>query len=584
MAKFFISNNPQSIKNNEIQNRRYFSRFVEFGIESQKAIAYEKEINSFGNCYFTSQSNYNGFCVIVGTCIFREVIGKEAAKLLYEIFNPEKIADYKKEMIGIYAVYIHKDGKSYIFNDYYGLYDICYSQIGYNYYIGNSLSEVVIASGQKEFDDYSLLMEVFQIGCFPGKTMYKNVSSLKGEQFITISNDIEVCSIPLEEYKIHYDYDSEDKALVDIKGWLCKYASLIDKCYKSESVFLTGGLDSRMVFGAFNTAGSNFNCMYGTGRMMEKEDKRLAEEVCNDFNRKLTILDWTHPEETEPVDWKYQEEVFKKIGFSNVIAVGSKNQYESLKKGCKNVFFYAFGYYCEAIRLRDWAADLHRTYFNIDEFIDKYYISPRVTKELYSDFDGYRQYLRDSFIQQLNEIGVKDRYDRIPLDYFERFRWKQSRFCDSRMEFFINHYTYSFSLLSIPIIHEAILSLPAEVIRDGKFQIKLIRLLDKKLIEEYDVFSHMRLYKVNKNNEKIRKLTLKNIGDEIFRFLPSIKPVLIKIYGRYRYKNNNETVSESRKQIEFLCDNMRLPFNIEHLEGNTSRLRQLLIGFRIING
>lgn len=590
MAKFFISNNCDSVERNKVQSSVFFNCIEINCSKTEHSVVCEKEYNSRGNNYFpptlpcsdTSKQNTIDFCVIVGTFIFREKVGKDAAKLLYEVFSPEKISDLKKEIIGIYAAYIHKNGKSYVFNDYYGLYDVCFSQVGTNYYIGNSLSEVVIASEQTEFDEYSLLMELFQIGCFPGKTIYKHVANLKGEEWITITDRIEVNEIPSDLYKINYQYETEEKALDDIKQLLCKYARLIDSCYKSESIFLTGGLDSRMVFGAFNSVDANFNCLYGTGRITEKEDKRLATEISRDYKKQLNILNWTHPEETEPVDWNYQEAVFKKIGFSNVIASGSKNQYDSIKDGCKDVNFYAFGYYCEAIRLRDWAADLHRNYFSLDEYIDDYYLSPRLTEDVYQDIKGYRSFLRDNYIKQLNDIGVDDNYDKIPLDKFERFRWKQSRFCDSRMEFFVNHYTYSFSLLSVPIIHETILSLPAEVIRDGKFQIKLIRLLDKKLIEEYDVFSHMRLYKVNKNNEKIRKLTLKNIGDEFFMFLPSVKPILIKIYRKYRY-HNNETVTEHSKQINLLCHDVQLPFDTTAIKGDLSRLRQLLIGFRLVN-
>lgn len=585
MAKFFISNSLDGVEKNKNRNSVFFTRFNTISCGTQYAVTYEKEFNSLGNSYILknhTQKEDEDFCIVVGTFIFKEKVGEDAVKLLYEVFSPEIIADLKKEIIGIYAVFIHKKGKSYIFNDYYGLYDVCYSQVGDNYYIGNSLSEVAVASGQTEFDDYSLLMELFQVGCFPGKTIFKDVANLRGEEWLTLTDCIEVCTIPSESYRINYRYETEDKALNDIKGWLCKYAKLVDNCYLSEAVFLTGGLDSRMVFGAFNNVNANFNCLYGTGRITEKEDKRLATELCNDYNKKLNILNWSHPEETEPIDWNYQEEVFKKIGFSNVIASGSRNQYESIKDGCKDVNFYAFGYYCEAIRLRDWAADLHRNFFSLDEYIDDYYLSPRLTEDVYQDIKGYRSFLRDNYIKQLNDIGVDDNYDKIPLDKFERFRWKQSRFCDSRMEFFVNHYTYSFSLLSIPTIHEAILSLPAEVIRDGVFQVKLIKLLDKNLIDKYDVFSHMRLFTVNKKNKKIRKLTLKNMGDELFKYLPSVKPFLIKIYRKYRY-NNNQTLSEQTIQIGDLSNNIYLPFNYKALDGDLSRLRQFLIGFRFIN-
>lgn len=580
MSRFFISNNYQAIEDNRNSSERFFKHYSQAKAGTVFSICFEKEINSYSNYY----KNINDFCFCVGTCIYKGFTGAEAAKAIYNDFTEKHIVDIKKSAVGMYSVYIFKNNERFVFNDYYGLYDVCYGWSENYYYVGNSLKDIAQCYSKLVFSDYDLIMQLFQDGCFPDRTMFEGIKKMCGNEYMVLTeSNIEINKIQDNDYQIKYEFESEQKALRDISSLMKEYATLINDCYHSESVFLTGGLDSRMIFGAFKEVNANINCLYGTGRGMEAEDKALAEKICQDYNCECKVLNWTHPEENSDVDWTYQKQVFDKIGFSNWISGGSRNQFESIKECCRERVFMAFGYYCEALRLRDWAADLHKDYFDIDSYIDDYYINQTIIKSILKETQGYREYIRKGLVSQLNDIGFSGDYAHIPLDKFERFRWKQSRFCDSRMEFFINNYTYSFSLMSVPIIHEMVLSLPAEIIRDGVFQVRLIKELDEKLISNYDVYSHMRLFKVNKKDKKIRKLTMKNVGDRFFEWFPFIKPLIVKVYRNYRYdqsSNNNRL----KQQYLILSENLNLPINIIQDECLTYRIRQYLIGIKVLEG
>lgn len=578
MAKFFISNIRSHIDDNVNLSKAYFPKYEYFEVGNGYGVVYHKEFNTFGNLFMDKESG--DFCCGTGSFIYKESVGEIALSRILADFEEELIPDIKKNMLGNYAICISKAGKSFIFNDYYGLYDVCYYFNDSNYIIANQLSEAVIASGSNVFDEYSLLMEIFQIGSFPGNTLYKDIKKLKGDEYIELKNNCSIKTIKKNDYVLHYDFVSEEKAVNDISTWAIKVAGTINKCYGSEVVFLTGGLDSRLTFAAFLASKSNFRCSYGRGLYTSEEDLVLAKKMCGDYNKELNILNWYHAEESESIDWIYQKGVFEKIGFSNIIALGDKNQYDSLKNDAeRNGKFFGFGYFSEAIRLREWAESLKSDYFSLDNYIDDYYLNPLVNKEVYGRYDDYRDYIKNGFINQLMELGVGSDYDRIPIDMFERFRWKQSRLCDSRMEFFINNYTYSFSLLSAPMIHEAILSLPADVIKYGCFQIKVIKAINSELIKNYDVFSHCRLFRINKHDRKVRKITIKNLADITFKIVPFMKTLLYTIWKNIRY-HQNVTNDNIEKQIATILKDVKIPFNISAYKGEKYGIRQTLIGLR----
>ena len=353
---------------------------------------------------------------------------------------------------------------------------------------------------------------------------------------------------------------------------LVDYAVKINEVFGKQSCFMTGGLDSRLVFGSFNKAGGNFECMFGQSGSSQLGDRVLVEKLSSVYNKKLNILDWTNKEEDS---LEKQLEVFKMVDFNNWIGGGYKPHILSFAECSKERPFYAFGYFCEAIRLRDWAENKGQ-YFSLYDYVDNYYINKKLS-QVYPNYSSYRDYLVNEYKLQLNEIGINRDYDHISIDVFERFRWMMARFCDSRSEFMLNNFGYAFSILSIPKIHEAILSLPANVIRGGVFQVKVINALDSHLIRDFDVFSHLRPYKISKDFRKVRKFSMKNLADSVFKVVPLVKPLLTNFYRSKRYNVD----IKREMNIKFLeTINQQVPqfMDYKNYKGDLGRLKSIVVG------
>lgn len=538
--------------------------------EKFSSIVYKKKNVDSQNYYRCG----NDFIYMVGTYMEGGKKPLSTLKSLLENFQVDDIASYKKTIVGMWCVLIHKDQKTYMFNDYYGLYDTCYTHET----VSNSLVDCVrnLAFCKENIDEYSYIMDLFQLGSFPGYTPFTYVKKLKGNEYLEISDAITVHNVK-GDLSFHYKYESESESLKILEDLLVSNASMINDTFGKPSLFMTGGLDSRLVFASFSKAGVDFDCKYGSGKYTQSGDAIIVKQISDQYCKELEIFDWNN-EAGDLISDK--EHLFEQIGFYNYIDSGSLHRHRSFSNCSKITPFYAFGYFCEAIRLRDWAEEKGET-FSLTDYVDNYYLNNDL-KSFYNNFSSYRNFVIETFKNQLAELGWKNNYDKIPVDLFESFRWKMSRFCDSRMEFVLNNYGYAFSLLSIPAIHELILSLPANVIRDGKFQVKLINRIDSNLIRAFDVFSHLRWYYIDKNLNKRKKITLVNVADAILKQLSVIRPYIMKIYKSYRYG----TADTLNKEQQFCIESKNyIPsyIDVSNLKGSLNRLTAFIVAIKHLN-
>lgn len=525
---------------------------------------------AFGKINVVSTNHYqknDDFAYIVGTYMHNGKTGKEVIEYVLNSFTIDRIVEYKKTIIGMWCALVYKNGKTFVFNDYYGLYDIAYTKNT----VSNSIKHCLLSDGFNGINEYPFIMENFQLGALPGETPFVGIKKLKRKEFLEIGREITVKEIP-GDLNFHYCFSTEDRAIEDLVVKLKKYASLIDEVFGSPSIFLTGGLDSRLVFSAFNAIGSNFVCRYGTGKYTQDSDKKIVEQITREYNKRLNIIDWNVDDGEK---CKNQNILFSKIGFYNYMNNSSHYRHKTFAECSKDNPFYSFGYFCEAIRLRDWA-EKKGNIFSLEDYVDTSYIE-KALKKSYKNYNEYRLFLIKSFKEQLKEIGITDNYDRIPIDYFERFRWQMSRYCDSRAEFILNNYGYAFSLLSIPEIHEMILTLPANIIRGGKFQTKLIFSIDKKLIRDFYVFSHLRMFRIDDKFNKIKITNYKHIADELFEIFPFVKPMILKVYRRFRYDASKTHSEEALFCIEHRLKNTEY-LDISKYNGSLNRLSAFIVG------
>ena len=570
MSKFFISNNFSYTERVAKINKETFKINHAEKCNGLSFMVFDKLSLHSENFYGTNR----GGCYVIGTQCIGDPLSDEwqnIPKYIFENFSLDNIDKLKKEIIGIWAAFVWKDNQAYCFNDYYGLYDICYSSKSDFFVISTSLSDIHACYPNAEYDEYAFIMDNFLSFCFPGKTSFKGICKLKEDEFLDIENG----HISIKKYHrcpITYDYKNMDSALQDISNDIKKYARLINEQIGRAAILMTGGLDSRLCLAAFNTVDKNVLLAHGLSPLTFHEDRDIVEKISKVYGGEMILLDWSVATHFNLTD---QHSVFREVGFSNWISYGCKHTYDEEKRLAAKAPFLQSGYFCEAMRLRDWAEKSGKNYFSLEDYIDTNYLNDNL-RPVYAHFEDFREYIIEQHKIQLNEIGFQGDYNHIPMDYFERFRWKMARYCDSRYTFMINSYQYSFLLMAVPFIHEAVLSLPADVIRNGQFQIRLIETLDEKLVKDFNVFSHNRPFKI-RNHKKIRTLTVANCADKFVELFPAVRPFIRNLYHAIR--NNEVSVRNSMlDDIQPMKDLLPSYINIDNYKGSLRNIRAFLIG------
>lgn len=507
-------------------------------------VSYSKLIKPIPNSYWEN----NEGCCIVGTPFSPDYLGKNIAEYIYKNFSIDNIDFFQRQILGIWATFICKNGFLYCFTDYYGIYEIFYTVNKEEIIISTSMSDLLHILPDLEFNKFEFILENFiGIGRMHGKTQFKNIISLKDNSYIKINLKGNLWEIKnFEKNYIKYKYINEERALEFLKTKLLNYSYKLGKEYERIGILMTGGLDSRLIYGIFEAGKCNILNIHGIGNGTCKQDYDIVKKISNNYNVELQLLDW-HYEKNLNLD--NQKEVFSEIGFLNWIDAGSKIYYDELRKILSKIDFLQAGYLAECFRLREYIENKGKDYFSLFEYIDEYCLS-NIDSSLVPDIPYLKNELFNLFNTILKEQGFNGDLNKIHINHFERFRWSLARIGDSQYQKMINIYIPSFPILGIPYIHECVLSLPAEIIKHGSFQIKLLEKIDPKLIKDYKIFSHRREYNI-KNYRKVKDFSLRNFASSIINIAPFLSFPLHYIYQSYKGMQKNEAPVDT-KNLEFL--------------------------------
>ncbi|HFG2026125.1 TPA: hypothetical protein ACGF6J_003638, partial [Vibrio cholerae] len=291
---------------------------------------------------------------------------------------------------------------------------------------------------------------------------------------------------------------------------------------------------------------------------------------------------WNSNEVENGLNLAEQKSVFDKVGFLNRIYIGNVNilneYYERFSSTCD---FYEFGYFLESLRLREWAESKNEKLILLDEFIDKYQIPAYIDSKTIDFYDEFRSYVKAQFQGFINEQGIEVENGFISIDDFERLRWCTARHADIWMCKLVNDITYSFPIFSAPNIHECILSLSADEIKGGSFQIRLMKEICPKLLK-FPLFSHRRMYKINENFQKEQVFSFKSVADKLINKLPYVKRFAYALYRRLNYKSHRKLEISVVHDISELNSKDFSFINVHEFKDDLYPLyyfRQFLIGY-----
>lgn len=537
--------------------------------------------------YFTDIA---GWIIGVGSCIYKHKIGSECLKDIYTDFKGiVDIPSLKKSIWGMYSLCIYKYNQLYVLNDYYGLYDVIYNVDNDNCVITNNIADINIDKSCP-LNEFPLILTCFGNGNFSSEEIIYGYKRLQGNEFIVINDvGIEVNKIDITDYKISIpNYENLDQALSYLLEQIDFVVNDINTCYGDVDLCMTGGLDSRLVLGSFIHNANNVNhLLYGDCKTYHiptcKEDKMIVDHISRLTNISFLNLDWNPSEKDDIIDMEWQRKLYEKVGFNNCIYLGDKNFVESLTNNSNlSALFIEFGYFLEAIRLREWVESKNSDSFSLDEYLERYFsIMSNIN---YSKASIFKDWLKDLFKEKTSDLCIDD-YTKIPIELVNKVEWVfRERITDSRMHLFLNHYLYAFPIFSLPYIHEFILNIPNDMKKRGRFQIQLIKALKSDLLNA-QIFSHRRLYRINNSDEKVLSLNFKNIFTRLGGVLPVLYKKILPYYQSIRYKKSYSDDNFLRIIMELKED--KIPnINLENYSGSKNSLfkfRQLLLALSFKN-
>ncbi|WP_373733976.1 hypothetical protein [Bacteroides heparinolyticus] len=554
MASLNLSSDAHWINKIQQKKQEYGIKTQELALGTVSALVSDKQYISTCTNYKDNQGN---LIAAVGTCIYQGEIGQEALKNVLSRFEEAEIINLKKELLGIYALLIKKNNKIFIFNDYYGIFDIYYSLYKGNSYVSTLLSNLMMSPIETEIDIDQIMVYLTLFTPQEGKSFYKKISKLKAREYLVKQEGCGLYKKELgkDEYRIHYNYIDEQKALSDLIAYQKENARIIGKNFSKAAIHMTGGLDSRSTLAVAKSAYSNYqkhiSLFFGIGQNMMDgriEDGEFVKKISEKFNIPIEIFDWRDKPVDFSYDTQYEEMLWNLFGEYSTIYCGNQNFHDTyLKKILPEQFdFIEFGYFLEAMRLREWAARRGQTMIQIDNYIDDYLIKNHLFNQ--KEETRLRELLAEIVHENILNAGIEIKNKAISINDFERLRWEISRHCDSVSLKWINHFAYNFPLFGTPDIHNLILSLPANVILDGSFQIKFLQNMDKELVNNIQIFSHRRRYRIV-NNRLTPVWDFSNTGDWIARKIPFVKSAMYSLYRRYHYGNLSKTSNNVLKDI-----------------------------------
>lgn len=520
MARIVCSNDFNTYKRQVNRIRQNgLSHYENIEADGAYVAVFRKRMINNENCLCLSNGD---FISSAGTLIYDLSLGKLALEKLYHDFNGD-VVDIRRRCIGNYFVVLKKNGSIYGFVDKYQTLHVYYYCINGHWFISNSLADLGFSLTSPQIDEFSLIQESLLCQRIGKQSIFKNVYQLYGNEFIRIdlkTKEFGLAPLPYQRQRRNLR-DAPIESIVD------QYAELVIENVRviantfgsSIGLHMTGGLDTRTVFSAFTAVGCAPKLlMYGIGNNeltnTKAEDLEIVLEYAQTFGIDHYVMDWKHKEEDFTTDnW---DKHFNKYGFCYSLYGSASNFFAEYEGKIPSYpLFMECGYFGENLRLREWLNNCKQNSFGIDEFVEKYYLKPPL-KRVYDNYDGLTSYLITLFSEYSKMYGMLTRSQKVDRDNFDEFRWLASRWASSRMVNFLNEFTYSMAIFSIPELHEFPFDIPADLRKNATFQLMLIDRLNETVLD-IPIFSHCHYQKLDKTDYTVAPIL--GIENRISRFL-----------------------------------------------------------------
>ena len=299
------------------------------------------------------------------------------------------------------------------------------------------------------------------------------------------------------------------------------------KHFKNISIFMTGGLDSRVILSAFIKSGVKPKLLYGVGNSAitntNPNDFEIVKKIARKFNLDLVIMNWKSP---YPID-KDWDKMLENYGFHSEIYSGTQNVFDAIEQ-LKDIDFIEFGYMGEVLRNSSWLDNYDYDFINSEQlsnlYLDKY------NTQIINDNKKIKKNVIKYFNRISNRIGIDPK--NIHKDQTQFFDNEYRKFSDTHLLNFVNLFTSSISIMGQDELLDFAAKVPYNQKINGKFQVEIIKRLEPSVLS-IPILTHGQILNIDEVQipTTLRKT---NLFDLIKSKLAN-NSIILKIYLRIKF-------------------------------------------------
>lgn len=370
MGRIILSNNKSWVeilkKSQSIAGMRINSCMNAPG----KMLCYYKYRIDNENFYLDSESeDYVATC---GTLIYKNLFGKEALCSLLKDAKEKSIPLIRKDLMGNFFIVLRINGEVLAFTDEMGTYSVYYYEDDNtgDYIITNTFYHVQKCVNQK-IRAYEYLENISIPSIFDEKSPFENIYRLKGNELFRIKEGLFLIeTIGLNTYQLeNKEFDSNVKQIGDA---FLKYANLRKKIPYECTLFLTGGVDSRLLLASYIAEKTSFLLGNWQGAPVDMnthiEDWEISKELSKRFGLTIVGYDVSH-DIVSDLDVNY-EETYERYGEYAAIYGNNRKWFEIFEKA-ENIH-WDFGHLGEVFRDVEALESIFHENFSLYEFYHKF--------------------------------------------------------------------------------------------------------------------------------------------------------------------------------------------------------------------
>lgn len=370
MGRLIISNNDRWIKALEESQRVAGMKLNTSVSEPVSLLCYYKY--RLENENFYQESNSSDFIATSGSLIYKNQFGVLALKELLSDYKKQGLKSIRKNLMGNFCVAVGANGQIDVFVDETGTYSVYYyaDPESEDFLITNTFYHVQKCAKQK-IKGFEFLENVTIPSIFDNQSPFDHILRLGGDEIITIANNqFAVAKVEVNTYAL--EAEDFDHVSAQIAAAILRYTKTATAIPYERLLFLTGGVDSRLLLSAHLAANSKISVGNWQGAPVDmnskNEDglisKKLAEKCGIDFQS----FDVSHDILNELHD--SPDEIYERYGEYVSIYGNNRKWFEIFEKGSHS--YWDFGHLGEMLRDVEELEEAYHEGISLKEYYSKH--------------------------------------------------------------------------------------------------------------------------------------------------------------------------------------------------------------------